>query len=182
MQHPSRIFWSWPYNNRATTDLLYEWFMCSPALTILSTMYRTLVRSWYLLGCWGTVLAVTREADGILWSNRAALGPLSPARLWAAGTREPVWVSLDWKSCCSNTLSLAAGHKAQTQKERGREGWERERKENKGEKKQRHWWKLGGGGEWIEVGWTRKKERKKDVNKEGKKHQRRGEGGGEMEA
>lgn len=27
-----------------------------------------------------------------------------------------------------------------------------------------------------------KKERKKDVNKEGKKHQRRGEGGGEMEA
>lgn len=91
---------------------LCAWFMLSESVSDC-----TLVRSWYLRGCWGTVLAVTRETDGILWSNRAALGPLSPARPWAAGTREPVWVSLDWKSCCSNTLSLAVGHK-QREKER----------------------------------------------------------------
>lgn len=109
----------WLKNNTGF-NITLKWIQQKACTLHSAPVYCTLVRSWYLRGCWETVLAVTREADGILWSNRAALGPLSPARPWAAGTREPVWVSLDWKSCCSNTLSLAAGHKAHTQREGGR--------------------------------------------------------------
>lgn len=83
---------------------------CSLLLKTMNNI--TLVRSWYLRGCWGIQVALTEEVDGILWSIKATLVPLRPMRPWAAGTREPVWVNLDWKRCCSNTLSLAAGHKA----------------------------------------------------------------------
>ena len=78
---------------------------------------------------------------------------------------------MDWKSCWSNTLSLAAGHKAHTHRDR-----ERGRKisvkrsnsigGNKGVEENEERWDG-----WIE----RKREwnSEEDVNKDGKKHQRR---------
>lgn len=131
----------------------------SSGLIPLCARYRTLVRSWYLRGCWGIELALTRETDGILWSNKAALGPLSPMQLRAAGTKEPVWVSLDWKSCCSNTLSLAAGHKAHTCREGGK---------HKGKRSNSIGWKSG----WKRI-WRGEKERKKDrkMNNDREKNQ-----------
>lgn len=48
----------------------------------------TFVSSRLLWGFEGRVLAMAREADGVLQSRRAALGPLKPVR--PVGTREPV--------------------------------------------------------------------------------------------
>lgn len=84
---------------------------------------------------------------------------------------------MDWKSCWSNTLSLAAGHKAHTEEER-----EREKKENDDERSN----SIGGnkGVEGSKERWNEQIDRKKgrknskeDVNKDGKRHQRRSKGG-----
>lgn len=87
----------------------------------------TLVRSRFRRSCLGAALAVRWVTDGFLWSNRAALAPRRLARPWLACTNEPVCVSLDWKSCCSRTLSLAA---------RGEEEEEKEWEESHGEEEQ----------------------------------------------
>lgn len=129
---------------------------------------RTLLRSRFRRDCWGAALAVRWVTDDFLWSNRAALAPRRAARPWLGCTSEPVCVSLDWKSCCNRTLSLAAG---------GEE--EEEEKKKCGRKvrvkrSKRHWWKQGGVCAHVvcaaneeEVG------RVEDVNKEGAEEEER---------
>lgn len=72
---------------------------------------------------------------------------------------------MDWKSCCSNTLSLAAGHKAHTERERERGRKITVKRSNS----------IGGnkGVEESKERWNGEKERK-GVNKEGVwRHQRK---------